>query len=453
MFVFAGAILVGPAAVTDEPPPAVPDYRGDLATLRDRYVQESRTFTDETRQAALDLVASLEARAGTLTPAEFLLGVAQVAALADNGHDGWHPGHGAWLPARRSPIRYFWFPDALVVARAAPDRQDLVGARVAALDGRPIEEIFGRLRTLAGGPDNYRRWNLNIFLERAELLHALGIARSPDRYVLSLVLRDGTAATREIAMIPREQAAPGAQPYRLLAGAPYGQEVELGWRGIADVPDDPLYLRVPDRLFRVEELPHLAAAYIQFRSHYGTDEEPIERFLQEAAAKIVQLKPRNLVVDLRFDGGGDISKTTEFFDGLAARVPGRIYVIVSRLTFSAGIVAAALVEMSAPARVTIVGEPVGDRLRFWSEGREVCLPSTGYCVHLCDGLWDLVNGCAQEPGCYGDQFKAKIPDLDPDLPAPLSARSWLDGTDLAMDAIEADAGSCQTCGPEPDSGG
>jgi hypothetical protein len=416
----------------------MPDYRGDLAVLRDRYVQESRAFSEESRKAALDLAASLEARAGELKPTEFLLGIARITALADNGHDGWYPEHGAWLPERRAPIRYFWFPDALVVARAAPEHRELVGARVTAIDGHPAEELFRRLRALAGGPDNYRRWNLNVFLERAELLHALGLAQSADRYVLSLTLPDGTTAAREIAMIPREQAAPGAEMYRLLAGAPYGREVELGWRGVTDIPNDPLYLRDPDRLFRLEKLPHLAAAYVQFRSHYGTDAEPIERFLEDAAAKITQVKPKNLVLDLRFDGGGDISKTTEFFGGLAARVPGRIYVVVSRLTFSAGIVAAALVESSAPERVTIVGEPVGDRLRFWSEGRDVCLPSTAYCVHMRDGLWDLVKGCAQEPGCYGDQFEARVPSLDPDLPAPLTAQSWLEGTDLAMDAIEAD---------------
>jgi hypothetical protein len=432
---------------------AAQDYRGDLVVLRDRYVRESRAFTEETRPAALELVASLEARAQSLAPADFLIGLARVTALADNGHDGWHPAEGAWLPDGRAPMRYFWFPDALVVARAAPEHQDLVGARIVALDGHAPDALFERLRGLAGGPDNYRLWNLNVFLERAELLHALGIARAPDRYTLTLRLPDGSAATREIAMVPHMRAPRGAEPGRLLSGAPFGNEPEFGWRGIADAPNEPLYLQDPDRLFRYVALPELGAAYVQFRAHYGSDEEPIEAFQARTAAKLAQEKPEHLVLDLRFDGGGDISKSVGFFPGLFAAVPGRIYVIVSRLTFSAGIVAAALVEMSAPGRVVIVGEPVGDRLRFWSEGHEVCLPVWKYCVHARDGLWDLVKGCAQEPGCYGDQFKAKVPDLDPDLAAPLTVEPWLAGTDPAMTAIRLDLWGCEACRPEPGDGG
>ena len=427
--------------------------RTDLVILRDGYVRQSRAFTEKTRHAALEHVASLEARAGELTNAEFLVGIARTAALADNGHDSWHPDDGAWLPESRAPMRFFWFPDALVVARAAPAQQDLLGARVTAIDGHSPDELFERLRALSGGPDNYRRWNLNLFLERAELLQALGLAEAQDRLTVSLVLRNGSEVTREIAMIPRAEAPRGAEPARFLSGAPYGGEAEHGWKGYSAAPAEPLYLQDPDRLFRVVELPDIAALYIQFRAHYGTDEEPIEDFLKIASAKIAEVKPEHLVLDLRFDGGGDISRTIAFFNGLAAAVPGRIYVIVSRLTFSAGIVAAALVEQSAPERVQIVGEPVGDRLRFWSEGRAVCLPESKYCMKLTDGLWDLVKGCAQEPGCYGDAWGGRVPDLDPDLAAPLLAESWLLGADPAMTAIESHMWGCKSCAPEPGDGG
>ncbi len=422
--------------------------RADLTILRDSYVRVGRAFSDSTRRDALEYIASLEARAAELTNAQFLVAVARTAALADNGHDSWHPGDGAWLP-KRAPLRFFWFPDALVIARAAPQHQDLLGARVTAIDGHTVGELFERLRPFSGGIDDYRRWNLAMYLERAELLRALGLSGLPDRMTLSLVLRDSTKATREIEMLPRDAAPQGAAPGRLLSGAPYGNETQFGWTGLPARADEPLYLQDPDRLFRVVDLPAIGASYLQFRSHYGTDAEPIEDFLRAARARLADTKPENLIVDLRFDGGGNIDPTVAFFNDLAAAVPGRIYVIVSRLTFSAGIIAAAFVQQSAADRVLIVGEPVGDRLRFWSEGKSVCLPESGYCVQVTDGLWDLVGGCAQEPGCYGDAFRVKVPELDPDLAAPMTASSWLAGTDPAMTAIEAHLWSCKSCRPEP----
>ncbi len=431
MLRFALLLLCAPLA-------AAADRSTDLAVLRDDYVRQSQAFTEDARRLALEHIASLEARADELSNAEFLIAIARTAAMADNGHDGWHPEEGAWLPDRRAPLRFFWFPDSLVVARAAPAQQDLVGARVRAIDGHTMEELFERLRSLSGGPDNYRRWNLNPFLERAELLHTLGLAGAADRYTLSLVLRDGSESEREIAMVPPEEAPPGAEPARLLSGV---------------APVEPLYLQEPDRLFRVAELADIGALYIQFRANVGTESEPIEEFLAAAAARVAEVRPEHLVLDLRFNGGGDITKTVSFFNSLARVVPGRIYVVVSRFTFSAGIVAAALVEKSAVERVTIVGEPVGDRLRFWSEGRPVCLPESKYCLRVTDGLWDLVNGCAQEPGCFGDTWIGRIPDLDPDLAAPLLATPWLAGTDPAMTAIESHLWGCKSCGPEPDNGG
>lgn len=435
MAVRAGLFLA--LALVSTAVPAQDMQRADLAILRDEYVLKSLAFTPKARQTALEHLASLEPRADALTPAEILIAVAKTTALADNGHDSWHPGDGAWLP-KRAPLRFFWFPDALVIARAAPAQQDLLGARVTAIDGHSVDELFARLRPLAGGIDDYRRWNLALYPERAELLHALGLAASPDRLTFSLILANGQEVTRDIEMLPPEAAPRGASPGRLLSGLHAGNE--------------PLYLQEPDRLFRVVDLPAIGAGYLQFRAHYGTDAEPIEDFIRAAREHLATTKPENLIVDLRFDGGGNIDPTVDFFNGLAAAVPGRIYVIVSRLTFSAGIIATALIEQSAGERAMIVGEQVGDRLRFWSEGKPVCLPASKYCVQLTDGAWDLVNGCAQEPGCYGDAFNVRVPDLDADLAAPLTAGSWFAGTDPAMIAIEAHLWSCKSCRPEPGDG-
>ncbi len=439
-------------AIAADDPPSTHARRADLAVLRNDYVEKSRAFSPDARRDALDHIASLDAHAGELTPAQFLLGIARTTALADNGHDTWHPDDSAWLPDRRAPLRFFWFPDALVVARAAKQHEDLLGARVTAIDGHAIDEVFERLRRLVGGPDNYRRWNLSLFLDRAELLHELGLAATPTELNLSLVLRNGAVTTRRIEMIPQKAAPQGTHLPRLFSQPPYGDESALGWIAAPATAKDPLYLQEPDRVFRIVELPAIGALYLQLRSHLGTDDEPIEDFMRAARARLGELKSENLIVDLRFDGGGNIDPTVAFFNGLAAAVPGRIYVIVSRLTFSAGIVAAALIEQSDGDRVVLVGEPVGDRLRFWSEGKRVCLPDSKYCLQPTDGLWDLQRGCGQEPGCYGDAYHVKVPTLEPDLAAALTAESWLAQIDPAMAAIESHLWNCKSCRPETDDG-
>ena len=38
------------------------------------------------------------------------------------------------------------------------------------------------------------------------------------------------------------------------------------------------------------------------------------------------------------------------------------------------------------ARVRIVGETLADRLIFWSEGENVCLPTSHYCLRATTGL-------------------------------------------------------------------
>ena len=91
--------------------------------------------------------------------------------------------------------------------------------------------------------------------------------------------------------------------------------------------------------------------------------------------------------------------------------------------------------------MTIVGEKVGDDLRWWSEGENACLPNSHYCLHVTTGLWDLVNGCAQNPDCYGDRLDARVDSLDPQLHAPMTAEMWLSGRDAAMEVIKADFAS------------
>jgi hypothetical protein len=95
---------------------------------------------------------------------------------------------------------------------------------------------------------------------------------------------------------------------------------------------------------------------------------------------------------------------------------------------------------------TQLGDSVGDRLRWWSEGKKVCLPNSHYCLHVTTGLSDSIKGCAGAADCYGDRLDARVASLDPQLRAPLSATAWLAGRDPGMEAIKADVAARAVAG-------
>jgi len=423
--------LLGPVTAPGEP------RLQDLAYAREHYVLASHAFSSTARQRALDLIHDLEQRAAGLSDAEFLIGIERLAALAQNGHDSVQPIDDAWRPKGRLPLRIIWFPDAMVIARAGPPVQDLAGARIISVEGLTPDALFARLAELCGGNEGYRRWNVVWAVESQGILSALGIARSPDQIQFKLALPDGLQIERSVRMAPRNET-PEMRPVRLWSQELSAEEASRGWRTAVDAGEEPLYLKDADVPFRFTALPAMNTWYLQFRTNYDLNGESIRAFAGKAQEKLAAQHPRNLVVDLRFDTGGDISRTAALMRELRNYVTGRIYLLVGRYTFSAGIVAAAIVKKSGGDRVRIIGESVGDRLRWWSEGRDACLPNSHLCLHVNDGLWDLTKGCAGERDCYGDRFVPAIGSLDPDLNAPLTAAAWLSRRDPAMEAIEAE---------------
>jgi hypothetical protein len=406
----------------------------DLAYARERYVLATHAFSPAARKQALAVIHELEGHAATLSNMEFLVAMSRLTALAHNAHDHVSLGEGAWQPQGRLPLRIIWFPDAMVIARAGPPVVDLAGARITAVEGVAQDLLFKRLEEVCGGNENYCRWTTTWAIEYEGALQALGIAKSADKILFSLLLPDGRRVKREVEMVPFSEV-PDMRPTRLWSSELTEEEARRGWRAAIDSNTEPFYLRDADEPFRFTSIPSTDAAYLQFRINRDLGSHMIKRFAQDTSGELRAHHGRDLVLDLRFDVGGDITQTRELLRELPNDVTGRIYLLAGRYTFSAGIVAAAIVKYYGRDRVTIVGEGVADRLHWWSEGKDACLPNSHLCLRVSDGLWDLIKGCAAESDCYGDRFVPPVGSLDPQLKAPLTAAAWLSGRDPGMEAI------------------
>ena len=411
----------------------------DLDIAQSDYVDQSPAFASTARVQAHALIAELRGRATEMADAQFVFALARIAALADNGHDTIHLGKDSWSPKLRLPVRMIWFDDALLIARAGSDATELLGASILTLEGLTPDELMGRLRPLQGGVDGFRRWQLTWIFQSPEALHAIGVAKHPDRLELQLLLADGRNVTRTVVARPAAEIPRGQSPARYWIPALWDAEREKGWRSAVDPTGAPLYLQEPDAWFRMVDVLELKALYVQFRSNFDEGDAKIAPFVEAVANRLESSPPRNLILDLRFDTGGDNTQNRDLMREIAQRIPGRIYLLIGNYTFSAGITSAAALKHDGGDKVTIVGAAVGDRMHWWSEhGDPVCLPASGACFALNTGYWNLVGGCRDNPRCFGDQFDLSVTTLEPTLPAPLTSRDWLANRDPGMAAIAAD---------------
>lgn len=412
--------------------------REDIEFLRTEYLPRERAFTHETRAAAERILDGLAAQAGTLSQAQLYLGFLRVNAAADNAHSLASFGAPEAIPPGRLPLVTAWFEDAgLVVLRALPPHQDLAGATVLAIEGRPAEEAMAVLRTYFGGAPARRNIMAPGLIGIGGVMQAAGLADTPDALTLRLRLRDGAEIEREIAYIPADpnRAAPW-WPMRWWSPEPINGDA-TPWATAIPAEGLPLYLRDGDSFNRAIALPELNAVYLELKTNEPFREA--REFPARAEAVLRQAHAANIIVDLRFSKGGDMRTTAAFFERLPSRLPpgGRIFVIVGRYTFSAGMASAAILLNAAGDRATLVGEDVGDRPRFWSEGESVCAPHSRLCVRYTTGLFDLSQPCT-ERSCHGDNRRfALVAPLAPTQRTPMTWADYLARRDPAMEAITA----------------
>jgi hypothetical protein len=203
------------------PPSPGPQAFDDAATGRladanyfRAFTRYERAYSDAGRIQAQRLADQLAQDAGQLTHDQFTLRVSEIVALADNAHS--HTGPAFQKNTRRLPLRTYWFADGLYVVRAASAHTDLLGARIDAIDGISLEQVYRAIRRYNGGTEQWRRLALTPMLESPGLLNAAGVARDGDALTLSGVLSNGARFERRIEGEERGPAAPISATSRLI---------------------------------------------------------------------------------------------------------------------------------------------------------------------------------------------------------------------------------------------
>ncbi len=441
--------VVGPAAAQhpgqqdDQAPVTDPTTgearRADIAVFREHFIGQDRAlaFAGRTDEAERRL-AALDAQAGDVSQAYFELELSRIVALADNGHSGYFAGPRSRRFNRIMDVRFDPFGEDFYVLRATPANADLLGARLVAIDGHPIAQVRAAARSLAGGTDAWRDRGAAYLFESPEQMHALDVISSAARASYRFQLTNGGLVTRRFTPEP-------ANPDRLRANGDRWYYPELmaeegaNWRALLPPEAAPWAWQEPDKPFRMRDAPEIDAYVIELRQNNSSDEDDIAEFMLASLDAARRTGRSNIVLDMRMNGGGDLNTTRAWVRWLPRIVAGRVFVLTSPNTFSAAISTVAYLKQSAPDRVTIVGEMVGDRLDFHAEGDAFTLPHAGGAILIATERHDYRTGCRNIENCHGSVVRHPIAvaSLAPDLEAPWTIEAYRAGRDPAMEAIAA----------------
>jgi hypothetical protein len=325
-------------------------------------------------------VNELAARAPTISRDELLVGVLRIIASLGprNGHTGLFPGDpGNARPLHLYPIRLYRFADGVFVVDA--EDRGLVGRRLVAVDGMPVERVFELVDPLVPH-DN--AWNTRgmapHYALTAEVLHGLGIVDTAGPAAFSF---EGPGGARtDVSLTP-------------ILGPQYAGEFADPLHGhypsVLPSASRPLYLANSGKPLWVTALAGGRAVYVGFNAVSAPAPTVLRRIRRLALAP----RTRRVIVDLRLNGGGDNTTYGPLVDLFASKQVnrrGKLYLLIGRATFSAAANFAA--EIDRDTRAVFVGEPTGGGIETYGDTVPVLLPSLGWYVYVASRYHERKRG-------------------------------------------------------------
>ena len=416
----------------------VRSWRHDIdAIVHDIETVHPNPFTKVSRAKFERQAASLKAFLPKLTEEQRMVGAMRLVAHIGDGHTELAPKRADF--AVWYPIRIYQFTDGYFVTSAYKTVADLAGAQILQIAGRPAGDVIDAARTLWGSDNKFANEENLFTVNSAPLMRGLGYAAADGTLRIKAKLRNGKIVTRTLHPLPTsdKRFPPGNSTFGWrfpteVLGPPIGSLADwtTAYKGLPAIafrapdPARPPYLAQPHGLYS-RALPKHDTYYIQANFVGDLPNETFRAFFQQALAKVDKQKPRRLIIDLRYNVGGDGSKLKAMIHQFIKREDDppwkELYVLSGRRTLSAAVMM--LAAFVNETRCTVIGEPPAAGFDHYGDATTIDLPRVGLQLTV-----STIYHKLEDVGATDTMFPV-------DVPAPFSFADYIAGRDPAVDVI------------------
>jgi|GEM_PF-183919 len=309
---------------------------------------------------------------------------------------------------RHYPLQLSRVREGLIVTAAETGFEDLLGRRLMAIDGVTVADMETSLARVISHENPYWVEAMSPgYMMIPEVQVYLGHVENPDMARFRFQSIDGDVVARDIPSMPFEESP--------------------DWHGIFERPDftAPTYMtRDDDYWYRYMDQSH--TIYLSYHRARQMPGMSFNDMAQQIEAFSSMHPVDRVIVDLRFNHGGNSSIMESFIEGIPNspfNSPERLFVLIGRDTFSSGLINA--LELRQKTHATLVGGPTGGKPDHFGEVRQFAMPSSGFLVTYSTRRFTMVGN---------DAMASLVPDLYVNDPSWLA---FLHGEDPCLEAVGA----------------
>lgn len=378
-------------------------------------------YANVTKEAFLGEIEKLKRQVKDLDDSHVRAKLRRITATVGDGHTSSRL-NAEGEPRLTLPLHMFTFTDGLYIIGADEANTGLVGAQVLKVGGMDVDAALKAVRpyTHVDNEMGYLAWGPGM-LASPIMLREIGAAKDTTGAEFTVKKLDEKTETVQVNTV---QAPAGGHGGFLVHGYKYLHDsVESAGR--------PLYLRDPSKVLRTEFIPEKKTLYFWFGGVTDAPDQSFADFTREMFDILDKNGVENLVIDMRFNGGGNTGLIRPLVYGLMANKTinqrGHLWVLIGRNTFSAAQNTVNFIERHTQA--TFVGEPTGSRPQFVGESTWFVLPHSRTRVFCSSRYWQQMDSTDERTW------------VQPQIAAQMSFADYAAGRDPAMEAVMKWVGS------------
>jgi hypothetical protein len=260
----------------------------------------------------------------------------------------------------RLPLSFAWFADGLAVTAASSEYSSALGARVKMIGNMTPDQLLTAVAPYIGHEnDTWLRQQATEYIKEEAVLRHFGLMDRNEKVAITLEK-------------------PGQSPLTISVSAADPQTKQINFYEGLHVPT-PLYRSHPgehDRFYWFQRLADSQTFYIQYDACMDNPQFHFDDFTHQVITELDANPVKRVIIDLRFNGGGDSSVLAPLTKALQSRnkSTGPVYVLIGPYTFSSAMMNA--MELRRDLKATLIGEPTGGSPSCYGEVRTLTLPNS-----------------------------------------------------------------------------